>query len=225
MGITVANLGSIYANYANASLPWNRLHAYSAKLATAPDALAHAPAAVIGGAVATEVVAPARQSRASLYAYRAAVVPHHIMRLPDVMFGTGVNHQETPVSITTGNEAAAHIAGCIRSPLDSGLVGLAQGLTLLKFVANGAFFGALVGAAVCAKPETIETCAAVGAVLAATLFWLPPALCVSLTNGAFRAGTSLAKFAVVGVFYGVGYAVGTLVDRLAMADAYAAAQR
>lgn len=209
MAATFAACGKLYSTYANAKLPWNELHAYSRKLATAPTSRVG-----VYGAVAANVAAPSQQSRAKLYAYRAAVMPHHIMRLPDALFGTGVHKQGSPVSITTGNEAVAHISECIRSPCDSGLVGLAQGLLLLKSVCIGAFFGALVGAAVCVGPETIDTCAATGSVLAAVMVWLSPALSLSVMNGVVRAGTSLTKFVVVGAFYGAGYAVGAFVETL-----------
>lgn len=212
MAVTFSTLGHLYSNYANASLPWNKLHAYSAKLATAPQKPGHvlAPAA---GTPAAPMAASAQSSRAKVYAYRAAVVPHHIMRLPDVVFGTGVHLQGHPIKIMNGNDAVAHVSECLRSPFDSGLIGLAQGLSFLKAVANGAFFGALFGAIVCASPKTIDTCAATGALLSAALLWLTPALVLSAANGALRAVTSLTKFAVVGAFYGAGYAVGSIVDQ------------
>lgn len=199
-----ATYGKIYSDYANVRLPWNDLHAYSAKLASAPDGQANAIA---------EVAAPIPLSRAKLYAYRAAVVPHHIMRLPDAMFGTGLNQQSRPVNITNGCEAVAHISECIRSPLDSGLMGTALGLTLLLQAGKGAIVGALLGAVVCASPKSIDICAATGAVLSVALV-TAPALWFAGMNGIMRAGTSLAKFAVVGAFYGAGYAVGALLDRL-----------
>lgn len=79
-----------------------------------------------------------------MYGYRMAVVPHHIMQIPDAFFGTGLNRQGH-VTIANENDARKHLQDCVHSPLDSGLVGFFLGQWLLRNLSEGAFSAPSLG--------------------------------------------------------------------------------